>query len=36
MMLLMENEEMKQKIIEKMMENGNQVYEDIKQSYQDV
>lgn len=34
--LLMEDEELEQRIISKMLKNGNKVYEDINQAYADV
>ena len=35
-MLLMSDEEMEQKIVNKMLENGNKIYDDIKKAYNDV
>lgn len=35
-MLLMSDEELEQKIVNKMLENGNKIYDDIKQAYNDV
>lgn len=34
--LLMEDEELEQRIIRKMLKNGNKVYDDINQAYADV
>ena len=35
-MLLMSDEKMEQKIVNKMLENGNKIYDDIKKAYNDV
>ncbi|MBP3490156.1 MAG: hypothetical protein J6K53_17465 [Roseburia sp.] len=35
-MLLISDEELEQKIISKMLENGNKVYDNINQAYSDV
>lgn len=35
-MLLMSDEELEQKIVNKMLENGNEIYDDIKQAYNDI
>ncbi len=36
MMLVVEDDELAKKLIEKMLENGNKIYEDINQAYKDV
>ena len=36
MMLVVEDDELEKKLIEKMLENGNKIYEDINQAYKDV
>ena len=35
-MLVVEDNELAKKLIEKMLENGNKIYEDINQAYKDV
>ena len=35
-MLVVEDDELEKKLIEKMLENGNKIYEDINQAYKDV
>ena len=36
MMLVVEDDELAKKLIEKMLENENKIYEDINQAYKDV
>ena len=36
MMEVVEDDELAKKLIEKMLENGNKIYEDINQAYKDV
>ena len=36
MMLMMEDNELAKKLVEKMLENGKKIYEDINEAYKDV